>query len=99
MNNDADFNNGAFIVTDPKEGAKVCKRVGYPVNGETVSSNSNDVTKSEMFRELFGNDGVKQFEQIKKKEDMKKSIVIDNGLKNKTEEVNNKESEIISDSH
>ena len=99
MNNYADFNNGAFVVTDPKEGAKVCKRVGYPVNGETDNSNSNDITKSEMFRELFGNDGVKQFEQIKKKEDMKKSIIIDNGLKNKPEEVNNKESEIISDSH
>ena len=99
MNNDADFNNGAFIVTDPKEGAKVCKRVGYPVNEETDGSASNDITKSDMFRKLFGDNGVKQFEQIKKKESMQKSIVIDNGLKNKPEEAINKESEIISDSH
>ena len=80
MNNDADFNNGAFIVTDPKEGAKVCKRVGYPVNEEIDSSVSNDITKSDMFRKLFLFFWFKQFEQIKKKESMQKSIVIDKAL-------------------
>lgn len=99
MNNNDNFENGDFIVTDPKEGAKVCKRVGYPVNEEIDSSASNDITKSDMFRKLFGDNGVKQFEQIKKKESMQKSIVIDNGLKNKPEEASDKESEIISDSH
>ena len=93
-----DVENG-IITTDPMEGAKVCKRTGYPVNGSAANSNSdgNDITQSDMFREFFGNDAMSQFNEIKRKEDNLKPRIIDNGLK-KPKEVQ-KESEIISDSH
>lgn len=93
------LNNEGIITTDPMEGAKVCKRIGYPVNGSVSNPNvnNNDITQSDMFREFFGNDAMSQFNEIKQKENNMKPIIIDNGLKKPKEA--QKESEIISDSH
>lgn len=90
-------NNDGIITTDPMEGAKVCKRIGYPVNGSASNSNGNDITQSDMFRDFFGNDAMSQFNEIKRKENNSKPTIIDNGLKKPKEA--QKESEIISDSH
>lgn len=93
------LNNEGIITTDPMEGAKVCKRIGYPVNGSVSNPNvnNNDITQSDMFREFFGNDAMSQFNEIKRKENDMKPIITDNGLKKPKEA--QKESEIISDSH
>lgn len=91
--------NEGIITTDPMEGAKICKRTGYPINGSVSNSdaNGNDITQSDMFREFFGNDAMSQFNEIKRKENNSKPTIIDNGLKKPKEA--QKESEIISDSH
>lgn len=86
-----------FITTDPKAGAKTCRRDGYPVNKSPINENVNDITQSKMFKDFFGDD-VKQFQKIQQKENLQKAVVIDNGLNNRTKEAIN-ESESISDSH
>lgn len=90
---------------DIMRGARVVRKDrGYPVDyvaGQSnASQNSDDITNSPMFRELFGSKAVEQFKSLERKANANKITVIDMGIKNNSDKGGNNESENnTSDSH
>lgn len=107
MNNEIVYDNDEIVdnggtTNDIMRGARTVKKNrGYPLDykiGQSNQSNSNDITNSAMFRELFGNDGVAQFKNLERKSNANKINIIDMGTTNPNKG-GQKESENTSGSH
>lgn len=67
-----------FGGTDPFKGARTPKRNVVDINEpEERNTIKNDITKSDMFKEFFGEDAAKQFQKLEEKREREKVKIIE----------------------